>query len=189
MDSLSNLKITSNKPLSLLCLSLGLTTFKDVCNHVKKMPYGRNSSKSDFSLVILEQKGTCSTKHGFLSQVAIENDLKQIKLLIGIYKMNHLNTTGIGTILLKHHLDYIPEAHTYLKVKTQRFDFTSLNSKTSAFEDSLLHEEFITPKQIGDYKQKLHKQFIKRWIHNHAIQYSSDELWDIREQCIFKLSQ
>ena len=63
-----------------------------------------------------------------MKQLAVENGVETISLCIGIYKMNALNTKGIGDVLKTYKLKYIPEAHTYLKYKDTIFDFTSTNA-------------------------------------------------------------
>ncbi|WP_299122758.1 hypothetical protein [uncultured Winogradskyella sp.] len=188
MDNYFNFKISDQGSLSRQCLEFGVTNFMDVCNLVKELPYGRNSDRSDFASVIKEQKGTCSTKHAFLKQLTVENSIEYISLCLGIYKMNASNTKGIGSVLSKHRLIYIPEAHTYLKYKEQIFDFTSTNA-SNRFYDSILYEEDIEAKQIGSYKVNLHQQFLKSWIKENDILYSFKEVWNIREQCILALSQ
>jgi hypothetical protein len=54
-----------------------------------------------------------------------------------------------------------------------------------------LHEEAITPEQIGDYKVQLHQQFLRQWITNTALtqRFSFEEIWKIREECIAALAQ
>lgn len=39
----------------------------------------------DFSLVISENKGTCSYKHAFLMDFEDKNEIKNVKLYIGIF--------------------------------------------------------------------------------------------------------
>jgi len=65
------------------------------------LPYGRTANRTDLSLVISEQKGTCSSKHALLKEVADLNGIKGIDLIIGIYKMSEANTPGIGDELSK----------------------------------------------------------------------------------------
>ena len=187
MDASFNFKIARNGPLSKLCLGHKLNHFQQVGNYIKQLPYGRNSDKNDLSSVLSEQKGTCSTKHAFLAEIARENNWNDISLYIGVYKMSDRNTPGIGTVLEDSNLDYIPEAHTYLKFDDAVLDYTS--SKPSSFEKHLLYEEKILPKQTTDYKVRLHQSFIKKWIVESCIPYSFEEIWEIREQCISNLSQ
>ena len=44
------------------------------------------------------------------------NNIPNIKLILGMYKMRTTNTPKIGTTLSEHQLDYMPEAHCYLKI-------------------------------------------------------------------------
>ena len=54
-----------------------------------------------------------------------------------------------------------------------------------------LHEETITPGQIGDYKIGLHRGFLAAWIAAEpaARGRTLDEVWRVREACIAALSE
>ncbi len=181
--------LNNSGQLSKSCRALGLKTFDSVCNYVKILPYGRNSERSDFTLVLKENKGTCSTKHAFLKQIAIENNEPTVVLFLGIYKMNDANTKGVGDILKQYNLEYIPEAHTYLKLNNTILDVTRTVASKITFESSLLSEEIIMPQQIGDYKVNNHKNYLKNWITAYNIPYTFKEIWNIREACITALNQ
>lgn len=184
-----NFNLSKTEILSKQCHELGLIDFDILYDFVKKLHYGRNSKRNDFRLIIEENKGTCSTKHAFLKAIAIENDIEDITLCLGIFKMNRENTPKISTVLDAHNLDYIPEAHCYLKIDDIIKDITFNDSEQPVFAASLLHEEHILPEQIGDYKIKLHQSFLKSWIIKDNVQFSFDELWNVRELCITKLSE
>ena len=98
--------------------------FLETVDFVKKIPYGRNANRKDFSLVISENKGTCSSKHAYLKDFATRNNIPNVQLILGIYKMNEQNTK-IGSILSDNFLDFIPEAHCYLKIDGKTVDVTS----------------------------------------------------------------
>ena len=157
-------------------------------NLVKEIPYGRNSNRFDFSLVLSENKGTCSSKHAFLKDFAEKNDIRNVKLLIGIYKMSEDNTPKIGKVLSENSLDYIPEAHCYLKVNDEIIDVTSTTSDFEKIKNDILEEIEIEPFQVADFKIEYHQDFIKNWILNHQIKFTFDEIWKIRERCIAQLS-
>ena len=161
MDNYFNFKISDIGDLLTQCRKLGFTNFEAACNLIKKLPFGRNSDRSNYNLVLKEQKGTCSTKYAFLKQLAIENGFDAITLCIGIYKMRALNTKGIPSLLENYQLNYILGADTYLKYKDAIFDFTSENASSDNFYGSVMYEETIEPKQIGNHKVNLHHQFLK----------------------------
>lgn len=183
-----NFILNANKPFSKECIALGLKSFSQVCDYIKLLPYGRNKNRSNYSSILKEQKGTCSTKHAFLKQIALEGNQEIIELYIGIYKMNESNTKGLGSILNKYKLDYIPEAHSYLKVEDTIIDITRETQSLVSFQTSIIRKETILPEQIGDYKITYHQDFLKGWIISESIPYSFEKIWSIREDCILNLS-
>ena len=94
-------------------LSLGLSNFHAAVEYVWRLPYGRNSDRADFNLVLKEKRGTCSTKHALLAQTAFEQNFP-VDLMLGIYEMNAENTNGIGAILDEAGVQSLPEAHCFL---------------------------------------------------------------------------
>ena len=182
-------KITSEKPISSLFVSRGITDFKEAMRFVTQLPYGRNKNKSDLRTVFSDNCGTCGTKHALLKQLADENDLKDLKLMIGIFRMNAQNTSAVKATLEKHKLAYIPEAHNYLRYREEIIDCMKENWSIADFKDDILEEIEITPEQITTYKVDYHKKCLEGWIQKQGnIPYSLDELWRIREQCIRDLS-
>ena len=189
MVNLYNFNINSKDGLSKQCNQKQIFEFSKLCEYVKRLPYGRNSNRSHYNLILEENMGTCSTKHAFLAQVAIENNIQAIELFLGIYRMKDSNTDGVKSVLKAYDLDYIPEAHTYLKYNEDIYDFTRSVSSTNSFENDILFETQIRPNQIGDFKINLHQSFLKQWIKDEDISYAFEELWEIREQCIDALKQ
>ncbi len=90
--------------------ALGLNDFRAAACHVRDLPYGRNSDRSDNGLVLDEARGTCSTKHELLAALAREHEAP-VELKLGIYLMNGRNTPGVGPVLSSYGLDDLPEAH------------------------------------------------------------------------------
>lgn len=183
-----NFSLSLNSPLSKLLLAKGIPDFKSAIAYINQLPYGRTSDRSDYRLIIPEQTGTCSTKHAFLKQLAIENHQETVKLFIGIYQMNEANTKGVGSVLTKYQLNYIPEAHTYLKINETILDVTRTTTNETSFQDSVLAEAQILPHQIADYKVTWHQNFLKEWILTEQLPYTFEEIWNIREKCIEALS-
>lgn len=187
---LPDCKLNDTGELSKAFLLLGAETFSDACAYVKSLPYGRNEDKRDAFALFKDKQGTCSTKHAALKRVADENGLNEVELITGMYKMNGMNTPGTAKVLWYYKLEYIPEAHNYLKVGGERFDFTFPRSEAAVFENDLLEETAIQPHQVTDYKVALHKNFLSRWLEsNKEINLTLSRLWEIREECIAALSQ
>jgi hypothetical protein len=163
--------------------------FETLIEKVKNIPYGRNANRYDFSLVLSENKGTCSSKHAFLKDFADNNGIENVKLYIGIFKMNETNTPKLGNLLSNNNIDYIPEAHCYLKINQVPIDVTSVDSFYDKIKQDIIEEIEISPNQVSDFKVAYRKAFLKKWINETNQNNIFEEIWDIREQCILKLSE
>lgn len=184
----------SNDELTNSLKRLDINSWYDALNYIKHLPYGRNANRYDLSLVINEGHGTCSSKHAFLKQIADLNEIKDVHLILGMYKMNARNTPLVGQVLKTYHLDYIPEAHCYLNIGKKNIDLTTRESKFSDLKNDIISELIIKPNQVNEYKVKYHQLFLKDWLikngkNNLDNQLSFDAIWNIREQCIKNLSK
>jgi hypothetical protein len=175
-------------PCSASLLRAGCATYRDAARYLHELPYGRNSDRSDYRLVLVEGRGTCSTKHALLAAVAREQGLP-VSLRVGIYDMSEANTPGVGRVLTAHGLDSIPEAHCYLAYGGERVDITRSGVAPQS-EIPRLHREWtIEPSQIGEHKIELHRRYLEAWLgHPLRLGLSLAEIWRIRESCIAALS-
>lgn len=162
--------------------------FEELIDKVKNLPYGRNANRYNFSLVLSENKGTCSSKHAFLKDFADKNEIENVKLYIGIFKMNEVNTPKLGDLLSRNNIKYIPEAHCYLKINQIPVDATTSDSFYDKIKQDIMEEIEIIPNQVSDFKVEYHKAFLKKWITKTNQNNTFEEIWEIREQCIEKLS-
>lgn len=188
MNTRFNFSIHSAKPISSRFREKGILDFVSAAEFIRHLPYRRNSSKTDPEIIFRENCGTCGTKHAVLALLAAENEIPEVKLITGIYRMNRKNTPGIGNTLEKYQLDFIPEAHNYLRIAGEILDYTGINPDGNSFADDLLDETEMFPDQVGDYKVQYHRNFLKKWISENEIGFSLEAIWKIREECINAIS-
>jgi len=184
LEPLANRPLAEDGPVTRLFRAAGVEDFRGAAGYVRRLPYGRITDRSKFWLVLEEGRGTCTTKHATLAELAREQDI-DVQLMLGIYEMSERNTPGVGRVLTAHGLSYIPEAHCYLRCQGERVDMTGIPPGAAPIE-RFLHEEPITVDQIGAYKNDLHRRFLRDWItRTEAVQGRSlDDVWRIREECI-----
>lgn len=187
--SVKHLYFNSSDGLTTLVKNKGIKSWSELIEFTQNLPYGRNQNREDVSLVIKENKGTCSSKHSFLKKVADLSNFNNVQLILGMYKMTHLNTPKIEDTILKYGLEYIPEAHCYLKLNNQRIDITNSNSNIDNLICDIVEEIEIEPEQVNVFKVEYHKKYLQNWITAKEIKMSFEDIWDIREQCIQKLEQ
>lgn len=187
---MKNFKIQKDKGIvSEQFLNRNIHDFYSACHYISMLPYKRNTDKHDILCVFNDSGGTCSTKHAVLRKLALENDAAEIKLILGIFKMDAGYTGKIKNTLEKFNLEYIPEAHNYLKIEQTYYDFTKANSNYHDFKNKLLIEKEIEYNQIVEEKSAFHQGFLKNWINTENLNYSLHKIWEIREQCIQDLQK
>lgn len=190
-DALPNIRLKCAGPVTAAILARGITDYQAAGRYLQALPYGRTANRADFGAVLREGKGTCSTKHALLAALAQEQELVVV-LTLGIYEMHERNTPGVGAVLSRYGLAYVPEAHCYLTCERTRIDITRSSTDPTEAITRFLYEEAIAPEQIGDYKVTLHQQWMRDWVSNKAGEISGrsfEEVWRIREECIGALTQ
>lgn len=194
MDSYERLpsaELDPKKPIGAAFCRKDVGEFNAAARYLWQLPYGRTRDRADFMGVLAEGRGTCSTKHALLAALALENGLA-VELTLGIYQMQESNTPGVGQVLARHGLPYIPEAHCYLAYGSERIDITRSGTGAGDPITGFMHEEVIAPAQIGDYKVQLHQRWIEDWLvtdQGGAGRWSFHEVWSVREACIEALAQ
>jgi hypothetical protein len=187
LDRLADRALRGDGPLTRRFRALGAPDFAAAARHVWRLPYGRITERMRFGLVLDEGRGTCTTKHALLAELAREQAI-EVQLTLAIYEMSERNTPGVGTVLARHGLECIPEAHCFLRHEGARIDVTGVPAGAEPIE-RLLHEEPITIAQIGDYKIARHRQFLADWLARRPEggRLDLEEAWRIREACIAAL--
>jgi len=165
----------------------GIHTFYDAIRAVHKLPYGRTKNPLDFGSIMIEGKGTCSTKHATLKALTEEHAIYGLQLALVIYAMDHKNTPGIGNILTSYNLPYMLEAHTVLMYDDEMYDYTFPGTYDMKWRDAVLLQTTIDTDQINDYKVEYHKSVLEDWIERDKLAYTLEEIYNIREQCIVAL--
>jgi hypothetical protein len=162
---------------------IGIDSYHDACGYIWKLPYGRTSDSKNWSLVLTEKRGTCSTKHALLKALADELTL-DIDLILGIYYMSEANTPGVGKVLDQSEYVYIPEAHCYLKYNHIRVDLTRFGLEAAEPIAEFYDEVKIKADDIGTKKLEYHQSYIKKKFGHDRF----DHIWELREQCISAIS-
>jgi hypothetical protein len=100
--------------------------------------------------------------------------------------MSEENTPGVGAVLNAAALTSIPEAHCYLSVEGERFDFTGLPAGSSSPFAALVAEYTVSPTNLSQVKIEIHKEAIGAWARERGI--PKEAAWAMREGCITALA-
>ena len=180
-----NFEIENTGEISKLLISKGIKDFNTACDYIMNLSYKRISNTSKIELVIIEERGTCSTKHSVLATLALENNHPEIEIIMGIFLMNSETHPILKDFFKDKHYKFIPEAHCYLRFKGERYDFTSSENRINEISQKIVREQRIDPHQIGEWKIAIHKDYLKKWLNRQVnLDINLEQLWDDREKCI-----
>lgn len=174
-------------PVSHALREQGCVTLVDAARVAWMTPYGRNADPADPLCVLLEGRGTCSTKHRLLLLAARECGV-EAELCAGIFLMHARNTPRVGPVLAAAGLPAVPEAHCYLLVDGRRIDVTFPASRVPLLRVDVVEERVVEPSFLGAEKEAWHRAFVERWLRENGLKHSVDEAFAAREACIRALS-
>ncbi len=178
-------ELSSDQIYSSRLRELKITSFKEACNFIAKLPYGRNANREDFGLVLSEMKGTCSSKHALLASLALENGHPEVELIAGIFLMNEETHSLLSGFFADKNYPNIPECHCYLRFQGERFDYTDGSNRMEVIAPKIVREQRIDPNQVVDWKIMIHKHYLQGWLtRNPAFQMTLEEIWRDREEAI-----
>ena len=103
--------------------------------------------------------------------------------------MTESNTPKIGTELTDNLIEFIPEAHCYLKINGKRTDLTTKKSEFKKIEKDIIQEKEIKPEQVAKFKLDYHKSFVENWLKKSNSKFEFDQIWKIREKFIVNLTE
>ena len=100
--------------------------------------------------------------------------------------MSEANTPGVWAVLQRASISSIPEAHCYLMVEQERFDFTGLPLGNESPFMSVFEEHVVPLQMLGQSKTGLHIHALEVWASGAGM--SINRAWSAREACIAALT-
>jgi len=147
-------------------LELGVSSFHEACRYVHELPYGYNSDREDRMILFRENRGSCTTKHGVIAELAAELELPVVKA-VGIYPLDEEIVTGADRILSKYSLPYLPMVHCFLESGDHRVDLTEGNDNGKNRPlDHFFYTEKVKPFISGRDEYLIYRGVLKEDILN-----------------------
>src|SRR5262245_1784948 len=95
LEQLTNRPFAAVGRFTALFEAAGIHDFAAAARHALTLPYGRIADRKKLWLVLEEGRGSCTTKHALLAELAREQGI-EVHLTLGIYAMSERNTPGVG---------------------------------------------------------------------------------------------
>jgi hypothetical protein len=180
--------LDSDGPISNLVRQRDILTYRAAADVVWPPPYKRTSDGPDkYRRVLLEEGGTCSSKHALLAALAREEEIP-VSLVLVFYELNGYNTPGADKTLRHYGLDAVPESHAWLEYQDHWIDITdavhgsqpNLNLSQRRIYFRLV---IIQPEDIGSKRHELHRVAIQDWLTRKHLRFSVDQILAILAEC------
>ena len=173
-------------PVGVMFAQLGIIQLEHAALYVEALPYGRTSEPGEPLSVLRENMGTCTLKHALLKLAAEEAGATDVELRFAVFEMSDATTPGIGKVLRRYGLECVPEAHCYLAVEGDRFDFTGLPAEAESPFAHLLIEESLPVSALLRDKAQRHMAIVEAWAKERHLDPLA--VWKAREACIQELA-
>jgi hypothetical protein len=185
LRSIPDFPLTDAGPLGRATHAAGVRTFCALADLVEGLPYGRVTATGDWTAVLAERRGTCSSKHALLAATAHEHGRPDVELLLGVFMMSEATTPVVAATLATFGLAAVPEAHCYLRYAGQRVDLTGLAPGTESPFATLLSEAVVAPADLPAVKLTRHQVALAAWARTQGLDPA--HVWAAREACIAAL--
>ncbi len=179
-DKLPEGDIKSVGDISKKFLALGIESFKAACDYIHELEYGSNTNYKDKMILFKENKGTCTSKHAVIAELARELDIPVYKHVC-VYKFTDEITLGASEILKKYNVPYVPLMHCFLVYDKDYFDLTegNHNGKNKPI-DEYIHDERVEPFFSVHDEYLIYKKILKEKI------LPSKEMEGVKERSLMK---
>ncbi|MEM9610672.1 MAG: hypothetical protein AAGA99_24895 [Actinomycetota bacterium] len=129
-------------PINARLVERGLASLDAAAAWLHAQPYGHNR-RHDATAIFDEGVGTCVTKHGAFVTASQELGV-DVALEWGTYALTDEIVTGVGEILARYGLPFVPRVHCFLRHGDVRVDLTegNCNGKNVLITEYLQLDEF-----------------------------------------------
>ena len=140
-------------PVNAALVERGLTGLVEAAAWLRDQPYGHNLAEGPLTLFD-EGVGTCVTKHAAFVTAAQELGV-DVALVWGTYPLTDDVVTGVGAVLERHRLPFVPTIHCFLRHGDARVDLTegNCNGKNVQITEYLRVDEVAVGTDEGPHRR------------------------------------
>lgn len=118
-------------------------------------------------LVVEDTNQTMTTVakfHAVLAQLAVENDISEIELVVGIFIVNATSFPELNDYFSDKSYDNLALSTCYCIIDGERIDFFKGNSFLDKISKRFVREQRVDPHQAKEWKEKIYEDYIGKWL-------------------------
>lgn len=180
--ALPQFRLSESSETARLFLDLDIVDFHRAARHVSTLPFVDGAERDDWAERVLDGQGTRAAAHALLARPAAEHGVP-VQLMLGVYELNEANTPAAGDVLRRFGMTEVLDADCHLAYGGERL---LLTPGVSVDDRAFLHEEPITPGQIGAHKRTVYQRHLWDWAVARGM--TTGEAWEVRQACVAALA-
>ena len=172
-----NFEILSNGPISSYLKNKKVNDFKSTIIFLKSNPI---ELKDLQEIVVKDEEETMSITskiHAVLATLAVENEIKEIELMMGIFLVDQNAFPELENYFKDKDYTNIALTTSYLKFNNKRIDFSSSKQILETIAPKIVREQRMDPHQSKEWKEKIYEDYIQKWLkRNPSITYPIEKI-------------
>lgn len=132
-----------------------------------------NALDECLKLVVEDSDNTMTTVakfHAVLAQLAVENDISEVELVVGIFIVNATSFPELTDYFSSKSYDNVALSTCYFVIDGERIDFLKGNNFLDKISKRFVREQRVDPHQAKEWREKIYEDYIGKWLkRNSAI--------------------
>lgn len=167
-----NFEILSNGPISSYLKNKKVNDFKSTIIFLKSNPIELKDLQEIVVKDVEETMSITSKIHAVLATLAVENEIEEIELMMGIFLVNQNIFPELENYFKDKDYSNIALTTSYLKISDKRIDFSSSKQILEKITSKIIREQRMDPHQSKEWKEKIYEDYIHKWFkRNPSITY------------------
>lgn len=163
-------EILSDRKVSSFFRERGINYFQSAIAFFKS---NLNALDECLKLVVEDSNNTMTTVaklHAVLAQLAVENDISEVELVVGIFIVNATSFPELTDYFSSKSYENVALSTCYFVIDGERIDFFKGNNFLNKISKRFVREQRVDPHQVKEWKEKIYEDYIGKWLkRNSAI--------------------
>ena len=107
---------------------------------------------------------TVAKFHAVLAQLAVENDISEVELVVGIFIVNATSFPKLADYFSSKSYANLALSTCYFVIDGERIDFFKGNNFLNKISKRFVREQRVDPHQAKEWKEKIYEDYIGKWL-------------------------
>lgn len=157
-------EILSERKVSSFFKERGINYFKSAVAFIQS---DLESLDDCLKLVVEDSNNSMTTVakfHSVLAQLAVENNISEVELVVGIFIVNAISFPELADYFSSKSYANLALSTCYFVIDGERIDFYKGNDFLNKISKRFVREQRVDPHQAKEWKEKIYEDYIGKWL-------------------------